>query len=52
MKSLNWLENVETYKIYGALTLPFLNKDFVYNKVLTDLKNKQKNINSAHFLTS
>ncbi len=52
MEPLNKLDDVEKYKNYGILTQPFLNKDYIYNKVITDLKHKQKDINSVYFLAS
>mgnify|MGYP001852481187 CR=1 FL=1 len=52
MKPLNKIENIEEYRHFGPLTQPFLDKDYVYNKVLNDLKNKQKDESSIHFLTS
>ena len=42
MKPLNKLEDIEKYKNYGILTQPFLPKTFVYDKIITDLKHKQK----------
>ena len=46
MKSLNKAEDVENFKLYGPLTQPFLAKDFIYDKVVAGLKDKQKEVNS------
>lgn len=52
MKPLNKSGDIEKYKNFGLLTQPFLDKDFVYEKIITDLKHKQKDLNSGYFLTS
>ena len=52
MKPLNKAEDVENFKRYGPLTQPFLAKDFIYDKVVTGLKDKQKEVNSGRFLDS
>lgn len=52
MKSLNKAEDVENFKLYGPLTQPFLAKDFIYDKVIAGLKDKQKEVNSGRFLDS
>ena len=52
MLPLNKFEDVEKYKNHGALTQPFLDKDFIYDKVIIDLKHKQKDLNSEYFLVS
>ncbi len=52
MEPLNKAEDIETYRAYGMLSQPFLDKEFVYKMVLIDLRNKQKDFNSIHFLTS
>ena len=52
MLPLNKFEDVEKYKEYGPLTQPFLDKDYVYDKVITDLRHKQKELNSVQFLAS
>lgn len=52
MKLLNSTSDVIYYKNSGPLTQPFLEKDFVYEKVLIDLNHKQKDINSTYFLES
>ena len=50
MKALNNFEDVEQYKNFGALSQPFLDRDYVYRKVTTDLKNKQKEESSLELL--
>lgn len=52
MQLLNKLDDVEKYKNFGVLTQPFLDKDYVYGKVITDLRHKQKDIKSGYFLAS
>ncbi len=52
MEKLNKTEDVALYLQSGALTQPFLSKEFVYEKVMPDLKHKHKDEKSAHFLES
>ena len=39
MEALNSFEDIEQYKNFGALSQPFLDRDYVYRKATTDLKN-------------
>ena len=52
MESLNNFEDVEKYKNFGVLTQPFLTKEFLHEKILIDLKHKQKDENSDYYLES
>ncbi len=52
MEVLNNLEDVEKYKNFGELTQPFLTKEFLHEKILIDLKHKQKDENSDYYLES
>lgn len=50
MEALNSFEDIEQYKNFGVLSQPFLDRDYVYKKVTTDLKNKQKDESSLELL--
>ena len=52
MKSLNKTDDVEKYKNFGILTQPFLDKNYIYDKVITDLEHNQKDLKSGYFLAS
>ena len=46
MKPLNKMDDVEKYNNFGILIQPFLDKNYIYDKVITDLEHKQKDLNS------
>lgn len=52
MESLNFLDDIEKYKKFGNLTQPLLPKEMVYEQVMLDVKNNQKDENSSYFLYS
>lgn len=52
MKPLNKTDDVEKYKNFGILTQPFLDKNYIYDKVITDLEHNQKDLKSGYFLAS